>query len=150
MEIVSVEDKRRYLQKGEILVRENEASTDAFLVIRGQIGIYLRGRPQNQIIPLGLVKPGELLGEMGIIANVKRTAEAVALTEVELLRIPRSSLEDELAKMPPWVHSMVQCLADRIVQMDNVIRSNNVIDAELMEKITGALGEVPSNFKAAV
>jgi CRP-like cAMP-binding protein len=72
--------------KGAVVIREGDAGADAFVVIEGRLEVQIAGA--RGPLPLAALGPGELFGEIAIVAgDERRTASVVALTPVTLLRI---------------------------------------------------------------
>lgn len=79
--LVSLASAQRHA-RGATLFREGDAADAAFLVVSGRVGVYLADGPAEQLI--GEVRPGELMGEAGLLAEgSRRSATARALTDVE-------------------------------------------------------------------
>ena len=74
-----------------------DTGRDFYLLEEGEISIQ-RTTPYGTF-PLALLKPGALFGEIGFISGGPRSADAVALKTVRLLRLDADSIE---AKATSW------------------------------------------------
>ena len=74
----------------ELMLRQGEASDSAWLVTQGEIDIFIDA-PQGPV-HLGQASTGALIGEIGVFADVARTASVRAHTPVEALRIGRADM----------------------------------------------------------
>mgnify|MGYP005751912795 CR=1 FL=1 len=94
------------LQPGEVLFREGDPPDTAYLVESGEIEVraHHRGRP----LVLGLLGPGDLLGEMAVIDDSPRTATAIAISPCVLFPIDRSQIAERLASTDPIVRSLLE------------------------------------------
>ncbi|MEY4616003.1 MAG: hypothetical protein RJB66_963 [Pseudomonadota bacterium] len=123
---------------GDYILREFEKADCAYVILQGEVGIFKRG-PNNEIIPLGILKAGEYLGELGIVSGKNRSAEAISLTPVTVVKITGEILERELEKVPGWVSALLVSLAERLVHADELVGRLNVSDPGLLQKIEPAV-----------
>lgn len=121
-------------EKGQYILREFEIADCAYVVLQGEVGIFKRGT-KDEIIPLGIIKTGEYLGELGVVSGKVRSAEAIALSPVSVVKITREILETELGKAPAWVSALLMGMAERLAKADDLIRKHQTSDAMLLEKI---------------
>lgn len=125
-------------QKGEFILREFEEADCAYIILQGEVGIYKRG-PNDEIVPLGILKAGEYLGELGILSGRHRSAEAIALGVVKVLRLTKEVLDEELQKAPPWVSALLFALAERLAKTDEIMSKLNATDKDLLVRIQPAV-----------
>lgn len=90
---------------GEVIFREGDAPTTAFMVESGSTEVY-RGADNNPQI-LGQLGPGDLLGEMAIIDSSPRSASARALTDCVLTVLDHFQLRERLEKADPIVRALL-------------------------------------------
>lgn len=62
------------IEAGRELMHEGERSREFLFVVEGSVEVSRDG------VTIGLVGPGEVLGEMGVLSGDRRNATAVALT----------------------------------------------------------------------
>jgi CRP-like cAMP-binding protein len=74
--------KRDYLA-GEVIFDEGEVGQTVYILLEGEVTICRQGRPDTgQLARLG---PGEFFGELGLLDDSVRTAQALAATDCRLL-----------------------------------------------------------------
>jgi len=74
--------ERDYLA-GEVIFDEGEVGQTIYFLLEGEVTICRQGRPEDsQLARLG---PGEFFGELGLLGNSIRTAQARADTDCRLL-----------------------------------------------------------------
>ena len=78
------------LTGGEPLFARGDPADTLYLLRSGRLGVY---RPDEQDRPhlLGVVRPGEPVGEMALLADTPHTATVVALRDSEILALPRDA-----------------------------------------------------------
>ncbi len=94
------------LRPGEILFREGDDPTTAFLIESGVVEISLLQRGRR--IVLSRLGEGDLLGEMAVIDDAPRTATATAVTSSMLIPIDREQIAERLAKTDPIIRSLME------------------------------------------
>ncbi len=78
--------------KDTVILKEGEAGDRCYIIIKGQVRI-------SKFIPhigeeaLAVLKEGEYFGEMSLIDNFPRSANAIANSDVELLAINKTDLD---------------------------------------------------------
>ncbi len=115
------------LKKGDVLFQEGESSKDLFIIQKGIVRVYRQG-PDGAIWPLALVHSGGFVGEMAFFDGKPRSATADAVTDVIVLKLEAAKLEHEIKKLPPWVMVMVKGLAQRVREVNDLIKRNRIID----------------------
>lgn len=104
------------LEDGETLFVEGDPSPSMYVLLSGEI--QMRTRSQGKIHTF---QPGELLGEIGLIAQQVRTATAVACAPSVLLQIDSDAFEELLKRAPgicfKIMRNVTRILSDHIVRM---------------------------------
>ena len=112
MFVDGAEIEKRFIQKGDVLFKEGDAGDAAYIVESGLVGIYKT--IEGEKVELAAMKEGELFGEMAIIDGAKRMANAVALEDSVVIKIPCEGLEAMLAKQGPMVKTLINILVQNL------------------------------------
>ncbi len=94
------------LQAGEVLFREGDAPTTAFIIDEGQVEI--RATQRGHEVVLALLGPGAIIGEMAVIDAAPRTATAVALTVCRLIALDRAQIAERIQAADPVIRALLQ------------------------------------------
>lgn len=87
---------RETAPRGTAVIREGEAGIDAYVVIEGRLEVQIAGKQGP--LPIAVLGPGDLFGEVAIVAGAeRRSASVVALTPVTLLRIDGNAFARAIA-----------------------------------------------------
>ena len=103
----------------ELMLRQGEAGDSAWLVTQGEVDIFIDG-PQGPV-RLGQASPGALIGEIGVFADVARTASVRARTPVEALRISRADMLQIGGENPAFLLAVMKQLGARIAAFNQAI-----------------------------
>jgi EAL domain-containing protein (putative c-di-GMP-specific phosphodiesterase class I) len=102
---------RRELFAGEVLYRQGDPSDCAWLVESGAIELTsMQGR---RMVGHGVLGPGELIGELGMLDGAPRSATATARGATVLLSIEHDQFLDRLDSGDPIVRTLVDSLLRR-------------------------------------
>jgi len=92
----------------EVLFKEGEQGVEIFILLDGQVDIYKEDRFITQIVPI------DYLGEMAVIEDRKRSATAVAASDITLLRVSANLFQQFMQKSPQALSAILKTLSARI------------------------------------
>ncbi len=129
---------------GEFILREGAQCDSLFIVKSGQVQIYRLNSHKKKII-MGMVQSGEYLGEMSLISSRPHSANAVALTKTECIKISSQVLDEELKKVPNWLSALTRGLVFKLHRTNDILRRNGIVD----ESLSSAVKAIQDKEKAA-
>jgi predicted acylesterase/phospholipase RssA/CRP-like cAMP-binding protein len=88
------------LTPGEILFHEGDEPDSVYLVIRGGLQATSWDEIESTEMVLGHIGRGEIVGEVGLLGKVERTATITALRSTVLARIPAASFQSLIDSHP--------------------------------------------------
>jgi EAL domain-containing protein (putative c-di-GMP-specific phosphodiesterase class I) len=97
---------RIQLAAGEVLFREGDPPTTAFLIESGELEVSMLQHGRRVL--LSHLSTGDLLGEMAVIDDAARTATATAATDCVLFPIDREQITERLAATDPIIRSLLE------------------------------------------
>lgn len=101
----------KHVRAGELVVREGDDADAAYIIESGELEAFRSdGDVERQLRTMG---PGEVFGEMAILAPGPRTASVRAISDAQLRVITKSTLSRELDSLKPWMGAFVRTLAMR-------------------------------------
>lgn len=102
--------KKEYYRGGETILVEAEPSDGWYVLLSGKVGVYKKDFSVAEIS-----KPGTVIGELGFLLNIPRTATLIAQESTLLLHV-HIALDDLLTNYPAVVKHMIKILAERVVK----------------------------------
>ena len=111
------------LEPGAVLLREGEAGDSLFVVLAGELAVSKRSG--NADIPLAVVGPGEVQGELAVLEGRPRTATVRAVGRATLLRLRRDALLDVLGRQPELALALLRTTASRLRSTESASRRSS-------------------------
>ena len=113
-ELFRQESNTVQLAPGDFLFREGEKGEKMYVLLEGEVDIFLGD------YVLETAGPGALLGEMALIDDSPRTANAVAKSPSRLAQIDRHGCFHGLRGRAHFATHVMKTLADRLRHMNAV------------------------------
>ena len=113
-ELFRQESDTLQLAPGEFLFREGQKGDKMYVVLEGNLDVFLGD------FVLETAGPGSLLGEMALIDDSPRTANVVAKTPSKLAQIDRRRFHFLVQQTPHFATHVMKTLADRLRHMNAV------------------------------
>ena len=113
-ELFRQESNTVQLAPGDFLFREGEKGETMYVLLEGEVDIFLGD------FVLETAGQGALLGEMALIDDSPRTANAVAKTPAKLAQIDRRRFHFLVQQTPHFATHVMKILANRLRHMNAV------------------------------
>ncbi len=105
---------------GEPIFREGDHAKSMYLVKMGKVSIR-RSIVTGGQIEINQIGTNQIVGELAFFDRKPRSADAVALTSVELVEIPFSAIEPMFKPAPDYMKKIMTALALRLRDANDVI-----------------------------
>ena len=141
---------------GKPIFSENEKSGGLFskgarmyLLLDGEIGLMIKGKF------FGVVKAGEIFGELAVIAGVPRSATAMAKADCKVLSLDEKQFHAALQKTPEFALMLMSSMGQRLRQSiaklaasasaasSAPVDRSGVIDKKMLVELARELGGQP-------
>lgn len=124
--IVRVATMRRMPRKG-IVVHAEDRIDFVYLILSGTLKAVATDEEGREVI-FGLLGPGELFGEMGVLDDNPRSATVIALSPVQLVVIGKSDFKRFLQDSSEVSYQIMRNLVHRLRRADRKIESLALMD----------------------
>jgi signal transduction histidine kinase len=123
------------LAPGDLLIREGDPGDAMYVIVAGDMDVSKRSGASE--VQLARVGAGTIQGEMSAIEGRPRSASVRAITQVEVLKIPREALLTVFAVAPEAAFSVLRVVLDRLRSTESLLRER--------EKLAG-LGQLAAGL----
>jgi len=111
---------QKLYKQGDKVFSKGDPGDEAYIIVRGKIGIYLEEKGQ----PIAELGPGMIFGEQAFLESVSRTATAVAMQPTILLVINRNSFNFIIQSE---AHLGLVVLKNIAIDLSHKLRSANLM-----------------------
>jgi CRP-like cAMP-binding protein len=103
--------------RGEVVTKQGAVAHWLYIITKGdaEVRFSLDGKLSEQVATL---HPGDFFGERGMMTGEHRSADVIALTDVECYRVDKESFNEILRKRPELAEDISQVLARRRVELE--------------------------------
>lgn len=112
--------KRRTVSAGSILCVEGEPSDSLYLIEAGRFSVSQQGAS------IGAFGPGEVIGEMGLIGELPRSATLRADRDSVVLELTRDNFDQLTLQLPGLTRRLAQTIAQRVTGGGDRHKKSNV------------------------
>lgn len=90
---------RHSLRAGHLLIHQGDSDRGAYFLEQGNLQVYVTGGLPGQP-RIAILRPGSLVGEPGLFAEVKRNANVEAMTPCVVWALSLARLDELCARVP--------------------------------------------------
>jgi CRP-like cAMP-binding protein len=112
---------------GEAILREDEPGDLFFVIIRGQVKVFVDSEHGREVV-LTHLQAGDFFGEMALFDNETRSASVSALTASELVVLRRKDFLAVLEEEFPIARRILTTLSARLRRANDMIESLVLLD----------------------
>jgi len=117
----------RFFRQGETIFHEGDPGQALYVVARGRIRIYIQNE-EGQETSVILYGPAALFGELAVIDERPRSANASAMEDTILYTLDRAHFREHLKQLPQLALNFMQTLADRVRYNTTQMESLTLLD----------------------
>jgi len=122
-----LKQEKKLFASGRFLMQEGEEAGEAYLIDKGKVQVYRQAEGGGKLV-LGTLAAGDIVGEMALITNDKRSASVKALEDTEVSVLTKNILRRNLKKLPPYIEKIMSTLTRRLQTANIVIHPHLVTD----------------------
>jgi alkyl hydroperoxide reductase subunit AhpC len=101
---------------GEAIVEEGEVADRFYVIAGGEVAVTRRTQEGDEV-ELATLGPGQFFGEVGILAETRRTATVRAVDDVELLSLAWTTFQSALEESDPSSRDFAEIVKQRTAQV---------------------------------
>ena len=112
--------QKQKLKQPQTIFKAGDAAGTVFLIVRGSVGIFLPTNDTKE--PDFIIGENEIFGEMGVIDDELRMADAKCLTECDVISVTKDEFNKYLNESNIFVRGVVGILSDRLRKIQKPAR----------------------------
>jgi CRP/FNR family cyclic AMP-dependent transcriptional regulator len=124
-ELIKITHERDY-EEGDIVFAEGDASTELYMVFKGEVEIQIKIAPQLAESTVYVVRPFDVFGEFAFVDPKPRSASTRCIKKSTLGIIERTDFEELIKKFPDiglnFYKTLVCLLSERLRRMNAHLR----------------------------
>lgn len=136
---------REVFYKGQTIIEQNSDANRAFYIESGSVEISLK--EDKHKVAVSTLGPGEIFGEMGLIAHEPRSASAIALSNTTVTIITEDMLNKRIETISDRaVRALIKVLIDRLIQSNKgqLLHYKNL--AEFQDRVIGLMNKADNGI----
>src|SRR5438309_1120171 len=106
--------QRRAYKAGDTLMRQGESSTSIHFILSGKVRAERRRRSDERAILLAEFEAGAIVGEMGVLVEIPRSATVTAVAPTTTLELDGESFERASRAFPILHRVLAKLLSERL------------------------------------
>ena len=103
------------IKEGETLINEGEDGTSLYILLEGEMKVFSKDFSQGKEI--GVLKRGEVIGEVSFLKGVKRTATVVAKSNSRVAELSGSKAKEILSPYPQLLETLDRIIEKRVFDL---------------------------------
>lgn len=104
--------QRQLYHAGKVIFRAGEPGDRAYVIETGAVDIAIGAGDQRKV--LGTIRDGGMFGEMALIDDAPRMADAVAAKDTTCLIVPKDKFREKLDKADPFIKGLLRILVRNV------------------------------------
>jgi CRP/FNR family transcriptional regulator, cyclic AMP receptor protein len=124
---VTAAGQTQTLVRDDVLFEEASEPDALYIVLSGRIAIAQRSVDGRESV-MALMEAGDLLGEMGLLDGLPRSAEARALESSTVFEIPYTPVRRLFEEQPKLLWGVVRMLSGRLRTTDEALADSVFLD----------------------
>ena len=113
-------------EKDTLIMAECQSGSEMYIIQEGEV--HITKVVDDKEVTLAMLKKGDMFGEMALLENKPRSANAVAHTDCKLMTVNRANFDKMVMTQPQLVARLTTTLADRIWSMNRQLTNALIQD----------------------
>jgi len=112
----------RHYAAGELICRQGDPSDSLFLLRSGVAHAFLTSLTGSSVTTIARLRPGDVIGEVGLVTNLPRSASVIARSDAVVLELAREDVATLLTRHPRLLANITQVIGGRLAKMNADLR----------------------------
>jgi CRP/FNR family cyclic AMP-dependent transcriptional regulator len=118
LQVLDKSCQERTYGAGATIFTQGDAAAGLYVVKSGKIRLTQANDPDRAEVEIGVMGPGEVMGEMALLDDLPRSATATAVDEVDVLVLPVWDFRGILRQHPDMALKLLASLSRRLRKVE--------------------------------
>jgi CRP/FNR family cyclic AMP-dependent transcriptional regulator len=119
--------RQRTFRAGTNIITVEQPGEVVYIIQTGTVKVHVE-QADGKDVTLAILGPGEVVGEMGTVEGVERSASAETLEETSVLWLDRATFQQFLLSMPQLAYNLLRIMSRRLRLANTHIQSLAALD----------------------
>jgi CRP-like cAMP-binding protein len=139
-----------HFRAGAFIFLAGDSSNDVCCVVDGRVQIEA-SREDGRTMLRAVLGPGQVFGELGVLAGMPRTGSALALDDCAVWTVSARDFIDFLRDVPAASHALLRALALQVVEHEAIVEDLLFLDLKsrvakrLLALVTSSWDDLPAD-----
>ena len=102
------------LRRGQYLFKEGDLADCAYILVSGVLGVTLQGEGEKER-EIDRINHGEIIGELALVTDDRRSANIVALRDCELFKLTAADFQRIADRYPRMMLNIYRTISERFI-----------------------------------
>ena len=122
LDCIGAQMTMRTVEKGEVILRQGEFAETVFIIIAGQVKVYMSDKPDShREVIVSTLGAGDFFGEISLFDQEPRTANVSALERTHLQSLSYETFQKIMEQTPDIARRVMSAMAARLRHADRQI-----------------------------
>lgn len=103
----------QYFSEGDVILRQGDSADRFYVISSGEVAVT-QETESGRTVELRRLGPGQYFGEIGLLANLPRTATVTAVSVVEILALNRATFADLVSRSEATADEVRRVMEERM------------------------------------
>lgn len=115
-----------------VVFREGDDASELMIIKSGEV-LCLKAF-KDRLIPVFLAKGQDIIGESAMLSGAPYTYSAIALTNVEVIKVPNQDFREAFEAAPQWLTDLSLTMVSRFQNTAGLVAENRVLHPSIMSE----------------
>jgi CRP/FNR family transcriptional regulator, cyclic AMP receptor protein len=121
LKLLAFTSERAVFESNEVLFHQGDQADAAYIIIAGKLAVDIE-LPNGGRIRVAQPGPDQIVGEIGILGDVPRTATVSAVERTTTLKITKDAFFQMVSDFPTMAVEVMRVLAHRVEDTNSLLR----------------------------
>ncbi|HCF99188.1 MAG TPA: hypothetical protein DEV93_01435 [Chloroflexi bacterium] len=121
--------RRRRFPAGATLITTSDMATGVYVIVEGSVKVQVE-QPEGRTVILALAGRGQIIGEMGVVEGVERSASIVTIEPCVVLWMQGGDFRECLETIPRFALNLIRILSSRLRLANAHIQALAALDVD--------------------